>query len=405
MHNNTPTKTPLIRLAIVVLILLFAVVIAYAFISNPEKTEKKAQATSTTARVDVKTIKSGDHPIQLELMGRVSAAKEVQLRTHVSGEIISVSDQFIPGGIIKKHDDILEIDPSDYALDVQIKTAAYHQEKATFDLEMGQQSIARDELKILEQTTGQKLENSKLALRKPQLEQARANLDAARANLDLAELNLLRTRVTAPFNALIHTRNSNIGNIVTTQDTLATLVGTDEYWIEAEIGLGDLQWLTLPDENTNGSPAVISFDNNRGQRQGALLKTTGSIDQDSRLASILITVPDPLLLNLKDKIGTTPLILGDFVHVTLIGKILENSIKIKREYIRDNRSVWILKDNKLFITPVTIAYADLTHVYIIDGLNDDDTLITSNIITPINGMDLMKTVQNDASSNKNATAQ
>ncbi|PCJ98498.1 MAG: hypothetical protein COA45_07160 [Zetaproteobacteria bacterium] len=371
----------------VFMILVAAGAIFYYFAVFTAKAQKTQD--NTPAKVIVKTtpVHLGTYPVKIEVMGRVTAALEIALKSRVSGEIIKVSNEFLPGGFVKAREEIVYIDPADYALDIKVKKAAIEQARAVLTLELGQQAIAKDELKIIEQSTGRKLANSDLALRKPQLAQARANLSAARANMELAELNLERTIIKAPFNALIRVRNTNLGDIISQQDTLATLVSTDEFWIDAEIPVHHLRWLQFPKGMKGGSDAVITLDGGRGTRGGKLLKQTGSINPNSHLASVIISVPDPLLLsNVNAK--KSPLILGDYVRVTLIGKQLKNAARIAQSNIRDKNTIWLERAGKLLIQPVFIAYEDRQYSYITQGLRYGDKIITSNIITPIHGMDI-----------------
>ncbi len=386
---NDNATTAYIRIVITIAILASAVMIAIYFMSHPPKTEKQEQVDTKTVVVITQDIKFGNHPIEIEVMGQVRAAREAALKTQVSGEIISVSNNFLPGGSVKKGEEILSIDTADYELDLQMKQATLKQNEAAYKLEQGQQEIAKNELKMLQKTTGKKLRNTDLALRLPQLEQAKANLDMAQADLDMAQLNLNRASIKAPFNALITMRNTDLGNIVSTQDTLATLVSTDEYWVDIEVPVHHMRWLNIPSaaNNQTGSKALITLDGNRGTRAGSLLKITGTLNQQSRLANILVSVQDPLLLNSTPN-DHPPLIIGDYVKTTLTGKTLKNSVRLKQNLVHDGQTVWLMRDNKLRIQPVQIAYEDRFYAYIIGGIENGDRIVTSDIITPIDGMDI-----------------
>ena len=376
------------RIVLVIIILAAAGVIATYFVINEAHTEKTEDIKAPDVIVKITPVALGTYPVQIEVMGHVVAAREAALKARVSGEIIKVSDEFIPGGLLKIQEEILHIDPSDYALDVKVKKAALNQARAVLTLELGQQAIAKDELKIIEQSTGRKLANSDLALRKPQLAQARADVDAAKANLELVKLSLTRTTLKAPFNALVSMRATDQGNVISPQDTLATLVSTDEFWIDAEIPVHNLRWLVLPQGEKAGSAARITLDGRRGARTGTLLKTTGSLNQQSHLAAVIISVRDPLLLENTSSLKS-PMVLGDYVAVTLMGKKLNNTARIPQSYLRNNNTIWLERNGKLIIQPITVSYSDRKYAYVVKGLKAGDHIITSNIITPIHGMDIV----------------
>lgn len=374
---------------VLVLIILAAAAAIYAyFILNEAHTDKTNDIKAQNIIVKTTPVALSTYPIKIEVMGHVVAARKAALKARVSGEIIKVSDEFIPGGLLKAQEEILHIDPSGYILDVKVKKAALSQVRAVLTLELGQQAIAKDELKIIEQSTGRKLANSDLALRKPQLAQARANVESAKANLALSDLNLTRTTLKAPFNALVSMRATDQGNVISPQDTLATLVSTDEFWIDAEIPVHNLRWLVLPQGEKAGSTAHITLDGGRGERTGALIKTTGSLNQQSHLAAVIISVRDPLLLEATNALKS-PMILGDYVKVTLMGRKLSNTARILQSHLRNNNTIWLERGEKLIIQPIEIAYADRQYAYISKGLKHGDKIVTSNIITPIHGMDIV----------------
>lgn len=378
-----------LRALIAIAILAAAGSIFYFLILNPAKTEKVAEEKDHALHVSTQDVQIGTHPVIIEVMGQVTPAKEIELKSRVSGEILEASQSFIPGGIFAKDEQIIQIDRLDYELALKVAKANQRQALAALQLELGQQEIAKDELKVLEQTTGKKLKNSDLALRKPQLEQARADLDSAKANLDVAELDLKRTKLSAPFNAIITERTANLGDIISAQDTIATLVGTDEYWIETEVPIQYLHWINA--HENDGSDAIINLNGINAQRRGIVKKIAAKLDEKSRMATVIISVDDPLLLTDKSKNDDTlsPLILGDFVRLKLIGRTLENVVRLPSERVRDEQTIWLERDSKLLIQKIDIAYQDRHFVYITKGLKAGDKVVTTDIITPVSGMDIV----------------
>ncbi len=382
---------------IVALILCGAGAISYRFISNPAKTEKTDDKPSALVSVKTLPVVLGNFPLEIEVLGLVRAAKESVLKAQVSGEVIWTGDEFIPGGFFEKDAPILKIDPADYALDVQMRKAALAQMQAALKIEKGQQDTAKEELAMLKRSTGKKFESTDLALRKPQLEQAQADIDSAQAGLDMAELNLERTTLSAPFNAILTARNTDVGNIVSSQDNLGTLVSTDEYWIDVDVPLADIRWLEVP-----GSTAVITLDGGRGVRKGRLIKMTGTLNEQSRLAGMIVSVADPLLREDHDE-GLYPLILGDYARITLVGKTLKDAARIGQSFVRGADKVWLERDGKLVIQTVEIVHKDREYAYITQGLKDGDRLITSNIITPVDGMNISVIAPNAAKESTDGT--
>lgn len=359
---------------------------------NPAHTQKGQGHEKKKIYVTTDPISFGDFPVEINVMGKVSAAREMVLKAQVSGKIIAVSDKFVPGGFLTEGEEILRICPDDYELKVKSKRAAYKQALASYELEQGRQEIAKNEIEILQRNSKGtlKIENTDLALRKPQLAQAKATLDAAKAALDMAIIDLERTSLQAPFNAIVTSRNTNIGNVIAAQGALAELVAIDEYWINIDLALSDLGWLDIP-----GSKADIMSADMKFSRRGKLYKQSGTVDEQSRLTGIIVRVDDPLLLS-KDKDTQSisfPLILGDYLPVKLIGKTLSGAARIPQEYLRKNQAgedvIWLEQGARLVIQPVTIAYRDRKFAYITKGLEYASNIVTSDIITPVAGMDIV----------------
>lgn len=365
------------RILIVVLILGVAGLLAFIMMKNPAKSEKSGASKTSVVNVETQNITLGNYPVEIEVLGQVVPARETILKAQVAGKVVFVADEFVPGGFFKKDAEILKLDPADYELNVQMRKAAVAQMQAALKIEKGQQATAKDELKILQRSTGKQFKSTDLALRKPQLEQAQADLDSAKAELEQAELNLERTRLIAPYNAILTTRETNLGNIVSTQDSLATLVSTDEYWVEVDVPLSDMRWLEV-----SKSKAHIALDGGRGLRDGVLRKMTGTLNAQSRLARMIVSVPDPLV--------GIPMVLGDYVRVRLIGKTLEQAARIDQSYLRGGSAVWLERGGKLVIQNVQVIHKDRTFAYITQGLKSGDAIITSNIVTPVDGMDITR---------------
>ena len=130
---------------------------------------------------------------------------------------------------------LLRIDPADYQAALRQRRSELAQARADLELEQGRQAVAEQDFELL----GEELDegNRHLVLRQPQLKQARARVDFAEAALRRAELDLQRTRISAPFDAQILSRDVATDSQVSTGDSLARLVATDRYWGSASVTL------------------------------------------------------------------------------------------------------------------------------------------------------------------------
>jgi multidrug efflux pump subunit AcrA (membrane-fusion protein) len=263
------------------------------------------------------------------------------------------------------------------------------QAEADLALELGQQEVARKEWELLRGKKSMSSQEAYLALRKPQLEQARADVAKARLDLQQAELDLERRSVLAPFNCLVLEKNVDLGAQVSTQTTIATLVGTDAYWVETSIPRDRLAWIHVPKGGKGtGSAARIRSASTDNERPGQVIRLLGDIESEGRMARVLVRVDDPLFLKENDP-SLVPLLLGEYVHVDIQGRVLDHVVAIPRDALRDGNTIWIAtSENTLDIRPADIVWRDAHVAYLGGGVQEGERIIISDIAAPVQNMDI-----------------
>jgi RND family efflux transporter MFP subunit len=329
-----------------------------------------------------------DHRVVVRAMGTVIPAREIVLKSRVSGEVTSIHPGFTPGGFLEKGSEILRIESEDYTLALARKKSAVADAEYALKLEQGYQDVAKREWELL--NTGKPVDerDAELALRKPHLEKAKADLKAALAELQQAELDLSRTSIDAPFNATVRTKTVDVGSQVSPQDPLAELVGTDEYWIQASIPTERLSWISIPrNPNETGSRVRVVYRDSY-ERAGIVIKLLADLETEGRMARVLIMVRDPLGLQARGK-KQPPLLIGEYVRVEIEGRQLKGVYRIPRTALRDDARIWIAAgQGKLEIRTVQTLWRDAQTVLLREGLQPEERLIVSDLPTPVQGMPL-----------------
>ena len=375
----------LLRL-IIVLALLAGGGWAYAYLKNTAPKMQRKPRKPTPIVVDVLKAKARNTKAVVTAMGSVVAARQIVLRAQVAGEVSELSANFTPGGRVAKGEVLLRLDPADYEVELKKAKASLEKAKADYNIEQGYQQVAKEEMKLMEKAGKLQMDSAALALRKPQLNKARADVTTAEASLKKAELNLARTVIKAPFNALITERAVNLGSQVSSHGELATLVGTDEYWVEAALPIDRLSKLDLGADGA--APAVIKSASGQMRWSGRTLRSTGTLNQNSRMAKVIIAVPDPLEPEITG--APRPLILGDYVSVEIQGVDISQAIELPRTALRDGGSVWVLNQDRLNIRKVNLAWKEKERVFVNEGLEPGDLVITSELNAAVEGMQLVK---------------
>lgn len=355
----------------------------YKYQMNTRPQAQRRPVETQALRVRVQTVKRQTRPVVIEAMGTVRAAKEVTLSPEVAGVIVAMDAAVVPGGRVHKGQVLYRIDARDYESVVEQYKSQLAGAELALTLEQASQTVARQEYALLGDIIDE--QDRLLVLRKPQLENARQTVAAAQAALAKAELDVSRCTITAPFDAIIKTKHVDIGARVSPASALATLTGTDEYWVETLIPVGQLGWLRLPDGQGQGSLAKVYNVASRNARQGRLIQLLGQLEEAGRMAQALVSVPDPL--GRGD--NTERLLIGAYVRVDLEGAALPDVVALPRDYVRDGQSVWVMNEkDQLEIRPVQIAFRGREAVYITDGLNDGCRVIISDLAAPAAGMPL-----------------
>ena len=384
-NQSKPPLYILRRIIIIVIIITLGITIARYLIKTKPRVSKRP-VERTAPLVTVVPIHPQSQIIRITAMGTVIPSREVVLKTPVGGEIISLADNCVTGGFFVKGATILQIDPRDYELALQLKQRILSDAEYAYKLEQGRQDVALREWDLLYGKGGAKEPENDLALRKPHLEKVQADIKAAKAELELAELNLSRTKIVAPFNVLVLNKYVDKGTFVAQQEKLADLVGTDEYWVQVSLPLDHLQWLKIPRTSIDtGSTARIFYRQNE-VREGQVIRLLGDLTKEGRMARLLVSVSDPLGLSAEED-DQQPLIIGEYVRVAIDGEELHDVFSIPRTALHNDREIWIAtQEGKLAIHPVEIIWRDKTNVLVRDGLQPGDLLIISSLADRKSGM-------------------
>ena len=372
-------------------------IIITALIFSTEPEAKREGATVETAMlVDVLSVEQGTFEPIIVATGTVQPVEDVNLSPLVPGQVIRRDDAFTPGGFVKKNQVLLQIDPADYRNTLELRKSEFLQSQTTLDTEMGRQQIAEQDLKLIADDSlfgsdPLSEEEKQLVLRKPQLNAVKATIGAAKAAADQAQLNLNRTTIRAPFDAHILSQNVTKGSLVAQGDVLGRLVGTKEYWVIATVPVSKLRWLRFPNEaNDKGAPVRIENPSGWAKdayREGFLDRQIGALDGQTRLARVLVKVPDPLATGTEVK-GMPKLMIGTFVEVNIQAEPIADVVRLSRDYIRSNETVWVMKDGKLEIREVEIVLTDDAYAYIGSGLDDGEQVVITDLSTVSNGIGL-----------------
>jgi RND family efflux transporter MFP subunit len=349
-------------------------------------------------------------------LGVVAAAKSITLTPQVTGIVRKVSDRLTVGSLVKKGDLLLSIEATDYQVTVQEAQARVDIAQQEVKLEKGRAQVAKKEWEIMRKRSKKRkieAEAKARALREPQTAIAQAQLRVAKAALKRARINLGRTKIKAPFNAMVVTETVDRGQFVGPTQSIARLVGSDAFWITTPIASDDLRWIDLPQQEKDGvqvQGSVVKVIYDLGHRSisydGYVIRQLYEIESTGRMTRLLIEVPKPL----HNDNQRHALPLGAQVQVEIMGKKIKNLYKVPRTVIRNENQIWIfdkaknqggentllptlaLKEKiikgRLRVKNIEVIRKLKDHVLIQKGLSEQEQVITSRIATPVPNMQI-----------------
>ena len=417
-----------INILIAIIVLVSAVFTAKTIIGMKPKALVKPQV-NLGVLIEGMVVNSQNQDAVIIGQGIVEPAERVNLIAQVSGLVQKIHNELSVGGQVRKNDRLVQIDPTDFSLAITEAKARVKIAQQEVSLESGRQEAAQQEWALMEKRGGLTAsdEAKGRALRKPQAQIAASNLKIAKNALRRAQVGYQRTVLKAPFNAVILSESVDKGQLVGPGAPIASLAGTDAFWVTTSIPTSELGWIDFPKKrkrgNRNGrnqgSKALIRYDVGAYviEREGYVLRQLTQVETTGRMARVVIEVPDPLGLDRDEK----ALLLGAQVEVRILGRSMGEVIEVPRSAIHNENEIWLFTPEKsghqgelkrsavlkisskqelntlrkqalgnLEVRQVKILRKRKKSVLIQQGLQAGEVLITSRIPTPVPGMLLRK---------------
>ncbi|MFG0263595.1 MAG: efflux transporter periplasmic adaptor subunit, partial [Rhodopirellula sp. JB055] len=83
-------------------------------------------------------------------------------------------------------------------------------------------------------------------------------------------------------------------------------------------------------------------------------------------------------------------ILDTLIETEIEGRKIEDVIRLPRDYVRNQDTVWVMKDDQLEIREIQIVFRDAKYAYIREGIEAGEEIVTTTLATVANGVGLRK---------------
>jgi len=378
-----------LRILLPVILIIVCILIALVIVGSAPQPEKKEEIIKAPL-ISTYEVSLSDQPLLMSSYGVVRPKHQTSIVAQVSGEIVELSSVFASGGKVEKGTVLAKIDPSDYKAALIEAQANLQRAKAALQEEEARGIVAKEEWR----GATSKLPPA-LGLRKPQLAREQANLRSAQASLARAERNLDRTNIVAPYNALINSRDIDLGQFAGTGSTLGVLSSIDTAEVRLPISSTDYSYLT---DTQSGMVSLTRDEGNNGiSWNGKIIRDEGVIDENSRMIYIVAEVSKPYQQSPSLKFGT-------FVNAAIKSKVHNNIAVIPSHLYQEGYVTMVTDARQLHKQPVTLLKRDKKHVYILDGLSNGDLLLDSKIENLYEGMKVRVSGDKEPTSDKDTGA-
>jgi RND family efflux transporter MFP subunit len=365
------------KFALPIVVLLGALLItSWLIVQRPVPAQKRPDPP--VLFVDAIVAELASVQLKVHALGSVTPRTETSLTGEVAGQIVEVFPQFVSGGFFKRGDVLVKIDDRTYRAEVKRSQAAVAAAETLISREQGLSDYALQDWHRLNPDK----EATELALRKPQLAEARANLQSALADLERKEGDLERTVVRAPYDGMIRQKLADVGQFVGAGTQLAVIFASDVAEIRLPLPDKDLPFVDL-----KAQPPVEVTANIGGTDyywRGKIVRTEGVFDAQSRVLYVVAQVADPY--NQDGESWAYPLRIGTFVGANIDGRRADNLVVLPRSALRRDNRVWTIDSNhRLVPKTVSVLRTDASSVYINRGLEDNELVCLTLLENPLPG--------------------
>ncbi len=359
--------------------------ISYGLIASPPQSARLTPKEFVPT-VEVLVLEQASFAVTIQAQGIVKAAhKEITLTSQVTGQVIAVHPDFVPGRMITAGENIAQIDPQDYRLALKEAEAKLSSALASMSLEQAQQEIARKEFVSITPASMVGNNRKALALRQPQLQQIKAEVTIAQIEYHRAKIKLERTALTLPYDVVVLETTSTIGEVVSEGMPMASLIRADKIWLELKVQQKYLARLKVKSDRQAGSNVTFLF--NATEYHGEVIGIRANVSSSTRMGGVIVDVRNHNMSNLSSSSSPTArLTIGSHIEATLQAGVIKNALKVPRKAFTINNQVYVVdRENKLQLRNTTIQW-QLPESFIIQpDLQLEDRLIVSRIAGILSG--------------------
>ncbi|MCX7770540.1 MAG: efflux RND transporter periplasmic adaptor subunit [Proteobacteria bacterium] len=336
-----------------------------------------------TITVDVMTV-NNIYPYQsitvLNASGYVSADRKSAIGAKVTGRLVKV---YVEEGMrVRKGDILAELESDDVRANYQQALANLEASRENINFAMAELEDAKknfERVKVLFDrgfATQSEFDLAESRYKKAQalLKSSQANYNSAKANLNNAEVQLEYTKLRAPFNGIILTKDADIGDIITplgssanAKAAVVTMADMNSLYVEADVSESYIEKIK------RGQRCIISFDAIPERVfEGYVHMVVPTVDRTKSSITVkvkFIEKSEQILPDMSAKIS--------FLERPLREDEKDRKLLINKSFVKvegDKYFVFVIKNNIVEKREIKIEREENKYLFVKEGINTGEKI-------------------------------
>lgn len=359
--------------------------------------------------IETVPVQRGDFQPEIQVFGTIIAGNMIEVRTELSGPLVSVNPDLRSGAVLRAGAEIAAIDPFEFQtaiaeadvdildgeaklLEAEARLAAVGTDltNAQAQLALAERDVERAEALVTRGSVTQQT----LDQRQQSLLQSKATVDSTRANLKVEEaklaqqraalerLSLSRTRaerdltltsLTVPTDVVIESESITLGQMVTANQIIAQLIDLSSFEVQFTLSDGQYGRLTGQGSKLLGTDMTVQW--TVGTRQETVLATINRIAPSITADRGGVTLFGKLE-NLRPESDIRP---GAFVEISLPDQIYTNAIQVPETSLYDEQRIYVEEEGRLRSVPVSVLAFSGTNAILNADIEDGAKVLKTRI--------------------------
>lgn len=404
---------------------LVVLVIAGTFAGVRYLMSTKEEAQSRPAREQsfaIKTIPASvqDHRPLIARFGEIVAARTVDMRVLVGGEVISANPNLSAGATINRGEPLVSIDTFEYEgaliqaeanlaeararlveieAKIRLENDALDRAREQYALSEADLMRARDlvtrgtitpraveerELVLIQRQEAIGQRENNIAIEEARVEQQKAVVARAEWGLEKAQRDLENATLRAPFDAVVISESVEPGRLVNVNDAIASLY--DRAGLEVNFTITDAQYgqLLADEEDVVGRSVTVEWV--LGQQtavyEAMVTRVGAEVAADRGGVDIYAIIEDD-----PSKPALRP---GAFVQAKIEGRLYRNALEVPEQAIYEGDHVFVVSDGRLERRDVTLIGFEGTSAFVTGEFSPGEEVLAIRLSRAGSGLKVFK---------------